>query len=29
MTDMLQKSENVAKNVANENSQHLTEKYVI
>lgn len=27
MTDMLQKSENVAKNVANENSQDLTEKY--
>ena len=27
MTEMLQKSENVAKNVANENSQDLTEQY--
>lgn len=27
MTEMLQKSENVAKNVANENSQDLTEKW--
>lgn len=27
MTDMLQKSEDVAKNVANENSQDLTEKW--
>lgn len=27
MTDMLQKSENVAKNVANENSQDLTEQW--
>lgn len=27
MTDMLQKSENVAKNVANENSQDLTEQF--
>lgn len=27
MTDMLQKSENVAKNVANENSQDLTDKW--
>lgn len=28
MTEMLQKSENVAKNVANENSQDLTEQWV-
>lgn len=27
MTEMLQKSENVAKNVANENSQHLTSQW--
>lgn len=27
MTEMLQKTENVAKNVANENSQHLTEQW--